>query len=410
MKSYLIAAAAGLLAAGSLGAATANAPLVTSIAIDPTSVDVTASSAPIYFTLQISAPEVGFSYGSLTLRGPSQQVVTRFFTDTSRIAGNEHAGTYQFSMEISRYAPPGQWQVSVTVTDSAHHERQYPAGPPHTLPGDDSIAVINNATVDIKPPAVTSFQISSNSVDVSAGPVTLLVEATVADDLSGLKKGVFQLYDPVGNYISGTELGDSNRTSGDTLSGTYQIPLTIPADAAQGVWTVRATVGDAVGNEISYGFAGRPPLPGPGSAQIAVVGAPPSAFQNFVTAYSLTGADALPNADPDHDGLPNALEMLIGSNPTEQNSSTGLVTVVQDGRSLELDFTVGDGLSIATNGEFLELRDGAGGAPLRVTGQTQTTLGTAWINTLPTRVSGQTYRVALPIGPAPTGFIRLFFQ
>jgi hypothetical protein len=46
-----------------------------------------------------------------------------------------------------------------------------------------------------------------------------------------------------------------------------------------------------------------------------------SAYDAWAASYSLTGADALPTADPDKDGLNNNNEYAFGTNPTVSNAS-----------------------------------------------------------------------------------------
>ncbi len=181
--------------------------------------------------------------------------------------------------------------------------------------------------------------------------------------------------------------------------------------AANGIWTIRAYMRDQTGNTVLYGFShvGSPAVPGPGSGNITVGTAPVSTYQAFVNLHSLVGPDALPSADPDHDGIPNAAELMLGTDPKSGASGTNLITISQSGGFLHLDFTVAPGLTVATSGSFLELSSG-GGAPLRMTGQTQPGLGGMWTNVLPTLHSGTTYRVSLAITPGAKGFARLFFE
>ncbi|MEI6675713.1 MAG: hypothetical protein WCO57_11100, partial [Verrucomicrobiota bacterium] len=67
-----------------------------------------------------------------------------------------------------------------------------------------------------------------------------------------------------------------------------------------------------------------------------------TAYDLWVAATGLSGDSALPYADPDHDGVANALEFVLGGEPNPANSgsnSNGLVpTVAQSAGNLLFTF------------------------------------------------------------------------
>lgn len=75
------------------------------------------------------------------------------------------------------------------------------------------------------------------------------------------------------------------------------------------------------GGKLQVGFAG--------GGFAAWVSGPP---------YNLTGANALPNADPDKDGIPNAIEFVIGGNPANGSDTGKLPSGVIVGANLEFSF------------------------------------------------------------------------
>lgn len=66
----------------------------------------------------------------------------------------------------------------------------------------------------------------------------------------------------------------------------------------------------------------------------------PTAFQSWVTGapYNLLGNDALPGADPDGDGISNAIEFVIGGDPAGGDDSGKLPTGAMVGDNFEFTF------------------------------------------------------------------------
>ena len=160
---------------------------------------------------------------------------------------------------------------------------------------------------------------SPPNVGLSAGTVT--VRLRITDNLSGLSHGSVSVYTPAGEW------------TGMPSSKSY------PAAA--------------------IGF-------------VTVIGPPRPLYLSFVDLHRLHGTNALIGADPDHDGLNNATELVLGGNPNDPTNN--------------------------------------GSRPLRLTGQTQGGLANPWVNVLPLHQTGQSYRISLPTSSRPKGFIRMQFE
>jgi autotransporter-associated beta strand protein len=63
----------------------------------------------------------------------------------------------------------------------------------------------------------------------------------------------------------------------------------------------------------------------------------PSGYATWIAAFPLEGDDTLPGSDPDHDGLQNAVERVIGGNPSI-SSQQGRPTGAIDGTDLVFTF------------------------------------------------------------------------
>jgi hypothetical protein len=389
------------------------APLVASISTAPGTVDVTAAAATITVTLRITDDISGFSEGSTAVRTPTGAWTgSTYFTAGNRVSGDKFDGIYVVEVPVPRYGPPGTWKVDCYVKDVAANERDYPYQLSFPTPGSDEFTVINTGPADTTAPSLSLIEITPATVNTTASPATITVKISISDDLSGFRDRYLFFYEP-GDIFSGSvfaAIDDTHRISGNELNGTYEIPVTIPQGSAVGSWQIRVFIRDRTGGEKTYG-PGATPYPPPGNGQFTVATAAPSLFQSFVQTYNLAGDDALPSADPDHDGRNNATELMLGTNPANAASAgAGLTSVTRDAGFFHLNFTIDPTLTITPAGNWLELRDGGGGAPFRVTGQTQAGLGGTWANVLPSQVSGSSYRISLPLSGGNKGFARLFFE
>lgn len=80
---------------------------------------------------------------------------------------------------------------------------------------------------------------------------------------------------------------------------------------------------------------------GLGEIQVGVVA---GSFDAWVTGapYNLAGADAEPDADPDHDGIANSVEFVVGGNPADMSDTDKLPMGAVVGTKLEFTYRLTD--------------------------------------------------------------------
>lgn len=100
------------------------------------------------------------------------------------------------------------------------------------------------AASDTTPPQLVAFLFTPNAVDVSASPQSVIVDATITDDLAGFSSGYVQFNGPNNQFVRSF----FSRTSGTTLNGTYRATVTVPRFVAAGGWTAFVQLQDSAGN------------------------------------------------------------------------------------------------------------------------------------------------------------------
>jgi hypothetical protein len=369
----------------------------------PDPVDVTSAPQTVTLDFTLDDPNGVFSYGNVFIYDPSGRFIDSVFFDSSDGSGNQ----YSVTLPISRYSTPGTWKVGFWLVDQDDNEVDVSGGIPN--PGDDEFSVINSGDVDVTPAAVSAITITPATLDTSAAPGDLSITVAISDDLSGIDYAYLDFIDP-----SGATVGSLFKfvDSGMIVGGSFTVNQTLPQGSQPGVWRCEVGTKDLAGNFRKYGpDAFETPFPVPADAQFTIGPVSDSTYADFAGGYGLTGPAALPAANPDADWANNALELLLGLNPTLADMpDPALYQVTRVGNELRLDFKVAAGLTVTDNGEFLDLTNPGGGPPFQVTGQTGPGLAGPWTNTRPLPVGGGIYRVTLSLGPGASGFCRLMFR
>lgn len=278
------------------------AALVSSLAISPTSADVSSSSQTLTLTVGLAlanAPAPWDFFLSVDLLAPdattfgnsiSHQIS---FAETDRISGNILNGFYRKTFVMPRYSPAGEWSVSIRArarlvvndpdsgADWTHGHGSDTFGemviPP---PGSDyPLISIQNSNPDILAPVLESFSVSTPSVDVrsESQSVTLTLRAT--DAMSGIGETIeIALYPPDDLGYGGSYESLVTRVSGDVNDGTYELEFTVPHGFPGGTAYWHVILTDAVGNSTDYmtrstsWWTGENPMPQGADSTLAVTG------------------------------------------------------------------------------------------------------------------------------------------
>ena len=393
------------------GAPSGPAPFLTGISsITPGAVDITTGDQMVTFEFGVASNHIGFGYGNISIFNSSGNFVQNVsFDSDDLISGNDTNGTYSVTLPVFQYSAPGTWSVNFYLSDYDNNTREYPYDTSFPNPGEEEFTVINTGSVDTTDPVLTSFSLSQTTVDTSSGPQSILVNFNLTDNLSGIQSVSLYAYDPNDEFSNPLFTSfPASGTLGDSYSGSFDLPM----GSLEGTWNAVLSVRDRAGNSLFYvagslGFGD--PFPAPFEGQFTVGPVTGTTFSNFTSAFGLTGSGALAGANPDDDLFNNAMEFLLGLDPTIRNTpNSSLYEVVRVGNELWLNFTIDPGLTVTTNGNNLELAsDGA--SPVLLTGQTGANLQNDWVDQLPAHVEGSSYRITLPITTSEKGMMRLRF-
>lgn len=259
LGGLLLAAALSLFSAFGQSSDT-QPPQLTGMSISPPTVDVTSSAQTVNFTLQITDNLSGIDFNSgnrvaVTLRSPAGQSVAGF---ASPQAGTILSAAVTVPVVIPRYAASGAWQVyNIRLRDNAGNTSNLNNAAIVAAGYPSSVDVID-ANPDTQAPTLVSMTQAPNNVDVSAGDVTITVEISLADDISGVRfpdyaLSDFELRSPSGKQsrlIGGPQFV---RISGTDTNGVWRASFKMPKYSEPGIWKVAAMrLQDAARNVRSY--------------------------------------------------------------------------------------------------------------------------------------------------------------
>lgn len=101
---------------------------------------------------------------------------------------------------------------------------------------------------------------------------------------------------------------------------------------------------------------------------------------------------------------------MLGLDPTVPGApDPAIYQITRGDHTLHLDFKVAPTLTATPNGDFLDISNGSGGSPLRLTGQTADNPAGPWNDVPPQAIGGGFYRVAVGVTGGGNGFLRLKF-
>ncbi len=220
------------------------APTLTSVSIDPSSLNVTAGPDTITFTIGHSDDLSGVYSGYIHVQSPaSGQYFDKWFNPA-----NDGDTQSIFDLEIPQYAESGNWVIySIRLQDNAGNTKYYYEAEADYPAASTTTFNVTSDDEDIAAPTITSISFTPSVLHVMTGPDTMTVTIGHADDISGVYRGRLQVQSPIYNQIVEKwfwpEAGDTQTT----------FDMEIPQYAESGDWVINSVrLDDNVGNYDHY--------------------------------------------------------------------------------------------------------------------------------------------------------------
>jgi autotransporter-associated beta strand protein len=426
-------------AAGSLGAAN-NSRLITVDAgktLEFTAGNVfgnhATTAAPIVVeaggVITNAAPATNSGLGSLTLN--SATLTATVGNGTSLIDGTLRPGEGY-----------GAWGLNGTVTSTGTSNINVGAvtgmGGRILLSSQSSDTVFNvvNGTLTVAAPLQRGESAPNNGlVKTGAGSMVLTAQNLYTGNTT-VNEGTLQLSDDAQlKFVLGAS-GVNNSISGTgtvVLDGDFVIDTTLADTLSSGTWTLEnvSTLTGAYGASFSvFGFTdvGDNKWKKTVGSRVytfdettGILSMELITFEDWIAGFGLTGADALGTADPDKDGIANAVEMVLGGNPATGMDTALLPTIELVNADPDGDTTFSDYLLFTYRRTDLSVSAGVTAGC-----ETNTDLGAVWTSAAtapgvviltndnynasfvpPATADTDRVRVYVPRGTAPKIFGRL---
>jgi len=261
------------------------APVLTDLDLNPTAIDVSASSQIVNIDLIATDDLSGVHELRWAIQGPSPDYrrLGEVPLDGYRTSGDALNGTYRVPVEFPRYSPAGPWRLNaIDIVDVVGNvvslDEAYLTGQ-----GFPTVVDVTSDPQDVQSPQLAQLDLDPTTVDVQLADQTVTMTLRVTDDLSGAYELRWAFQGPLLDlWRPGSVVLDSYRASGDDLNGVYEIPVEFPRYLKTGAWHLDGVMLlDTVGNGIvlqepdlaGMGFptvvdvtwGESPPIPIPGS-------------------------------------------------------------------------------------------------------------------------------------------------
>eukprot|EP00054_Salpingoeca_dolichothecata_P015693 m.90913 g.90913 ORF g.90913 m.90913 type:complete len:5352 (+) comp21611_c0_seq1:3-16058(+) len=220
-------------------------PEILSLFISPNSVRVTSSAIPVQFTVSFVDLVSGVSSCYITFLpvpgGTKSLSSTVSLSPSSLIAGTSKNGTLSGNVFVPAFSPKGTFTFNYLRCTDVANRQTYLYSKDVTAKGLSlaDLDITQTFQGDTKPPNITSFSVSPNSIDTSTTDVKITVAVGFEDDVAGVNYCQVYFYNPDNSHAFTLALHTSSTlVSGTITDGSVRGQYTIPQHSKAGFWSV----------------------------------------------------------------------------------------------------------------------------------------------------------------------------
>ena len=186
---------------------------------------------------------------------------------------------------------------------------------------DSSVSVTTSGSVDTAIPG--TYTLYYNATDAAGNHATQVTRTVTVSDTTA--PVITRNGNATVSLVAGGSYTDAGATATDSLDGSVTVTTSGTVNTAvAGTYTLTYSATDAAGNQATQ------------VTRTVTVTAP--TFSDWASGYSLTGANAAADADPDKDGIKNSVEYVLGGNPTVSDAATIAPTGAKSGSNYVYTF------------------------------------------------------------------------
>jgi hypothetical protein len=203
------------------------------ISLSPAAVDTSASGQTVDVSVRLTDDLSGVTTATAYLSLPSAGINYNS-ARLQLVSGTVRDGVYEGSIAVPQFAPPGTYQLRISMQDKVERTSDVYPGPTVEISGGDE-----------SPPVVAEvISLSPTTVDTSTSGQTVDVSVRLTDDLSGVTTATAYLSLPSAgiNYNSPR----LQLVSGTDLDGVYEGSIALPRFAPPGTYQLRIAIQDRV--------------------------------------------------------------------------------------------------------------------------------------------------------------------